>query len=69
MENTLGILNRSMRAIASFMKIPVIIILMILIAVSVFMIGWLITEALTEHRHLKVVMPRFVDQINASPDK
>ena len=57
-----------MRAIASFMKIPVIIILMILIAVSVFMIGWLITEALTEHRHLKVVMPRFVDQINASPD-
>ena len=68
MENTLGILNRSMRAIASFMKIPVIIILMILIAVSVFMIGWLITEALTEHRHLKVVMPRFVDQINASPD-
>ena len=68
MENTLGILNRSMRAIASFMKIPVIIILMILIAVSVFMIGWLITEALTEHRHLKVVMPRFVDQSNASPD-
>ena len=68
MENTLGILNRSMRAIASFMKIPVIVILMILIAVAVFMIGWLITEALTERRHLKVVMPRFVDQINAAPD-
>ena len=57
-----------MRAIASFMKIPVIVILMILIAVAVFMIGWLITEALTERRHLKVVMPRFVDQINAAPD-
>lgn len=59
-------LSKAMRAIAAAMKYPVIVLLLILIAVSVFMIGWLVVEALTEHRHLKVKMPSMIDVLNGS---
>ena len=53
METTMNVFSKAMRAIASSMEIPVIILLLILIAVAVFLIGWLISEFVTEHKYLK----------------
>ena len=53
-----------MRAIASSMETPVIILLLILVAASVFMIGWIIAELFTERKHLKEKMPALVDELN-----
>lgn len=61
-------LSKAMRVIAAAMKYPVIILLLILIALSVFMIGWLVTEFLSEHRHLEVKMPILVDALNELND-
>ncbi|MBQ0040488.1 MAG: MotA/TolQ/ExbB proton channel family protein [Clostridiales bacterium] len=68
METTMNIFSKAMRAIASSMEIPVIILLLILIAVSVFLIGWLISEFVTEHKYLKASMPKVVDDINSAKD-
>lgn len=64
----MNIFSKAMRAIASSMEIPVIILLLILIAVSVFLIGWLISEFVTEHKYLKASMPKVVDEINSAKD-
>lgn len=58
------LLSKAMRAIAAAMQSPVIILLLVLIAVSVFMIGWIIAEVFIEHRHLKAKLPALVDEIN-----
>ena len=57
-------LNQAMRAIASAMENPVIILLLLLRAVTIFLIGWLISEIFTEHRHLKEKLPHLVDVLN-----
>ncbi|MBQ6500426.1 MAG: MotA/TolQ/ExbB proton channel family protein [Mogibacterium sp.] len=57
-------LSKAMRAIASSMKYPVIILLLLLVAVTVFMIGWIIMEFFTERRHLKEALPPMVDRLN-----
>lgn len=57
-------LSKAMRVIASSMKYPVIILLLLLVAVTVFMIGWIIVEFFTERRHLKEVLPPLVDRLN-----
>ena len=68
MESTGNILSKAMRAIASSMEVPVIILLLLLVAVSVFMIGCIISEAITERRHLKESMPWLIDEINYTTD-
>ena len=57
-------LNQAMRAIASAMENPVIILLLLLLVVTIFLIGWLISEIFTEHRHLKEELPHLVDVLN-----
>lgn len=57
-------LNQAMRAIASAMENPVIILLLFLLVVTIFLIGWLISEIFTEHRHLKEKLPHLVDVLN-----
>ena len=64
----MNIFSKAMRAIASSMEIPVIILLLILIAVAVFLIGWVISELVTEHKYLKASMPKVVDEINSAKD-
>ncbi len=68
METTMNVFSKAMRAIASSMEIPVIILLLVLIAVAVFLIGWLISELFTEHKYLKANMPKVVDDINEAKD-
>lgn len=55
-----------MRTISESLRYPVIIVLLILVALSIFMVGTLIAEIFTEHRHLNVVMPKLVDEIRSS---
>lgn len=68
MEEVMLFLSKAMRAIAASMQSPVIVLLLILIAVSVFMVGWIITEQFIEHRHLKAKLPALVDEMNDSMD-
>lgn len=64
----MSFISKAMRIIAASMKYPVIVLLLLLIAVSVFMIGWLIVEFFTERRHLRVKMPMMVDALNEADD-
>lgn len=57
-------LNAAMRAVASAMQTPVILILMLLLAFTVFLIGWVIVEFFTERRLLKAKLPALVDALN-----
>ena len=46
-----------------------IVLLLFLVAVTVFMIGWLIAEFFTERRHLRAKLPALVDQLNTTDNK
>lgn len=59
-------LNQAMRIVASFMQTPVIVILMLILAFTVFLVGWVAVEFLTERRHLKQKLPALVDALNAT---
>lgn len=61
-------LNNTMRAIASSLQYPVIIVLLLLAACTVVLLGSVIAEYFTEHRHLKVKLPRLVDDLNETDD-
>jgi len=66
MNGGMDFLSKAMRTIAESMKIPVIVLLLLLVAVTVFMIGWMITEFFTERRHLRAKLPALVDQLNVT---
>ncbi len=68
MDSTMSFASKAMRAIAASMELPVIILLLIIVAASVFMIGWIITEFFTERRLLKAKMPALVDNLNRTSD-
>lgn len=57
-------LNQAMRIVASFMQTPVIVILMLILAFTVFLVGWVAVEFFTERRHLKQKLPALVDALN-----
>jgi biopolymer transport protein ExbB/TolQ len=58
-------LSDVLRAIASKLEPPVIIVLIIIILSAVLLLGWLIAELFTEHRHLKIKLPQLLDEIRA----
>lgn len=62
-------LNAAMRAVASAMQTPVILILMLLLAFTVFLIGWVIVEFYTERRLLKAKLPALVDALNETKNR
>ena len=59
----LSIVQYVLRTISNVIKYPVIIILIILIAFSVFSIGWIIVEAATEKRHMTASLPRLIEKM------
>lgn len=59
----LSVFQEILRSVASATRIPVIIILILFIAFAVFSVGWLIVEALSERRHLKVSLPKLMDEM------
>ena len=54
-----------LRAVAGSMETPVVVILILLMAAAVFMLGWLIAEALGERRKLTKALPELLDQLRA----
>lgn len=54
-----------LRAVAASLQIPVIAILILLIAGAVVLLGWLIAEFITERRHLKIELPKLLDEIHS----
>ncbi len=64
----LSVLETILRTIASAARIPVIVILIVFVAFSVFSIGWLIVEALRERVHLKYHLPKLLDELKENAD-
>ena len=60
-----------LRAVASTLETPVVIILIILMLSAVVLLGWMLAEMITERRHLKVKLPQLLDDMRtgASPIK
>ena len=56
-------LSDALRAIASALQTPVVIILLLLIAVTIVMLGTLIAEWLTERRHMRVRLPELLNAL------
>ena len=62
MENT-SFLQMILREFSVILRMPVIFLLIVMILFSVFCIGWIITEAIRERKHLNESMPRLLDRI------
>lgn len=60
-------IKEMLRAIASSMQIPTILILLLLLAVSVIAMGSLIAEWFTEHRRMKAKIPQLIDSFHSVP--
>lgn len=56
-------LNNVLRTVASGLRYPVIAVLILLMAATLVLLGSLLVEIFTERRHLKVSMPRLVDDL------
>ena len=60
-----GVTN-TLRVMASGLRIPVMILLILLAATTLFLLGTLLVEIFMEHRHLREQMPAMVDKIEKS---
>ena len=60
-----SIFHQVLRAVASAMEIPVIILLILFIAFAVFCIGWIIAEFIVERRHIKYSLPKLLDELKS----
>jgi biopolymer transport protein ExbB/TolQ len=56
-------LGNSLRAVASGLQIPVMVVLLLLIALTVFMAGTLIAEVLTERLRFKAKVPSLMEKL------
>ena len=57
-------LSRILRSICASFEKPVIVILLIILACTLVLVGTLIAEIITERRHLRVWVPKLIDEIN-----
>ena len=54
-----------LRAAASAMEIPVVICLLMLLAFSVYSLGWWLAELLGERRHMNASLPRLLETMRS----
>ena len=59
------LLHNIPRAVASAMEIPVVICLLLLLAVSVFSLGWWLAGLLGERRHMNASLPRLLEAMRS----
>ena len=59
------VLGDVLRAVATGLEKPVVVILILLVFGVIALFGWLIAELFTERRHLKVKLPELLDNIRA----
>ena len=61
------LLHNILRAAASAMEIPVVICL--LLAFSVFLLGWWLAELLGERRHMNASLPRLLEAMRSGSSR
>ena len=61
-------LDDVLRAVATWLEVPVKAILIVLILSAVALLGWLVAEIFTERRHLKVKLPKLLDDMQSATD-
>ena len=59
------LLHNILRAAASAMEIPVVICLLLLLAFSVFSLGWWLAELLGEWRHMNASLPLLLETMRS----
>lgn len=59
------LLHNILRAAASAMEIPVVICLLLLLAFSVFSLGWWLAELLGERRHMNASLPLLLETMRS----
>ncbi len=62
-QDTVFTISDILRAVARTMETPVVVVLILLMAASVFMLGWLIAEALGERRKLTAALPELIEKL------
>ncbi len=62
----LNIFQKILRTVASAMKNPVIILLILFIAFALICIGWVLVEFFKERRHLNYSLPKLLDDLKAN---
>ena len=67
METTFNIGN-ILRAVASAMHYPVIILLIFFLLAAVALLGWLFAEYLTERRHMRASLPALLEEMQHTND-
>ena len=67
METTFDIGN-ILRAVASAMHYPVIILLIFFLLSAVALLGWLFAEYLTERRHMRASLPALLEEMQHTND-
>lgn len=70
MSTTESVFNISdiLRAVASCMHYPVIVILILFLLGAVALLGWIIAEYCTERRHMKVHLPALLEELQHCDD-
>lgn len=66
-QDTVFTISDILRAVARTMETPVVVVLILLMAAAVFMLGWLIAEALGERRKLTRTLPALIEKLRESP--
>ena len=66
-QETVFTISDILRAVARTMETPVVVVLILLMAAAVFMLGWLIAEALGERRKLTKALPALIEKLRESP--
>ena len=56
-------LSNVLRAVSSFLQVPVMIILILMLALTILMVGSLGVEFFLEHRKMQADLPRLVDEL------
>ena len=67
METTFDIGN-ILRAVASAMHYPVIVLLIFFLLAAVALLGWLFAEYLTERRHMRASLPALLEEMQHTND-
>ena len=68
--NTEHVFNISdiLRAVANGMYYPVIVILIVFLLGAVALLGWIAVEYFTERRHMKIHLPRLLEDLQHTED-
>ena len=57
------VVKSTLRAVTETLQIPTIIILLLLIAITIFLLGSILVEVFADRRHLKASIPKVIDDI------